>query len=49
LEYFYDHVRIERMLFDGALEPIDGALVPARDRPGFGLAFKAADAKAYLI
>ena len=49
LEYFHDHVRIERMLFDGALEPVDGALVPAMDRPGFGLTFKAADAKAYTV
>jgi len=49
LEYFHDHVRIERMLFDGALEPVDGTLVPARDRPGFGLAFKAADARRYAV
>jgi len=49
LEYFHDHVRIERMLFDGALEPVDGALRPARDRPGFGLTFKAADAQRYAI
>ena len=49
LEYFHDHVRIERMLFDGALEPVDGALVPATDRPGFGLTFKAADARQYSI
>jgi L-alanine-DL-glutamate epimerase-like enolase superfamily enzyme len=49
LEYFHDHVRIERMLFDGALEPVDGTLVPAGDRPGFGLAFKAADARPYQI
>ncbi|MGE5170543.1 MAG: enolase C-terminal domain-like protein [Rudaea sp.] len=47
LEYFHDHVRIERMLFDGALEPANGVLHPAADRPGFGLAFKAADARAY--
>jgi L-alanine-DL-glutamate epimerase-like enolase superfamily enzyme len=47
LEYFHDHVRIERMLFDGTLEPMNGALAPAADRPGFGLTFKAADARAY--
>jgi len=47
LEYFHDHVRIERMLFDGALEPVDGKLRPATDRPGFGLTFKAADARQY--
>ena len=49
LEYFHDHVRIERMLFDGALDPVDGALHPALDRPGFGLTFKAADAKRYAV
>jgi len=49
LEYFHDHVRIERMLFDGALRPVDGALCPARDRPGFGLAFKPADARRYAV
>jgi len=45
LEYFHDHVRIESMLFDGVLEPVDGALVPDRSRPGHGLELKRADAK----
>jgi len=49
LEYFHDHVRIEHMLFDGTLEPVDGMLRPARDRAGFGLAFKAADAAKYAV
>lgn len=32
LEYFHDHVRIEHLLFDGALQVCDGALRPdARD------------------
>ena len=34
LEYFHDHVRIEHMLFDGALEPRGGALHPDLARPG---------------
>ena len=34
LEYFHDHVRIEHMLFDGAVDPVDGALVPDLERPG---------------
>ncbi|HAM02421.1 MAG TPA: mandelate racemase, partial [Acidimicrobiaceae bacterium] len=43
--YFHDHVRIERMLFDGVLEPQPGGvLVPDRHRPGLGLELKAADA-----
>jgi L-alanine-DL-glutamate epimerase-like enolase superfamily enzyme len=45
LEYFHDHVRIERMLFDGALVPIDGALVPDRSRAGHGLELRRADAE----
>jgi L-alanine-DL-glutamate epimerase-like enolase superfamily enzyme len=45
LEYFHDHVRIENMLFDGVLEPVDGALVPDTARPGHGLELKRADAE----
>jgi L-alanine-DL-glutamate epimerase-like enolase superfamily enzyme len=45
LEYFHDHVRIESMLFDGVLEPVDGALVPDRSRAGHGLELKRADAQ----
>jgi L-alanine-DL-glutamate epimerase-like enolase superfamily enzyme len=49
LEYFHDHVRIERLLFDGVLEPVDGALAPARDRAGLGLVLKRADADRYAL
>jgi L-alanine-DL-glutamate epimerase-like enolase superfamily enzyme len=49
LEYFHDHVRIEQMLFDGALKPIDGALHPDLARPGLGLEFKRADAARYAV
>jgi L-alanine-DL-glutamate epimerase-like enolase superfamily enzyme len=45
LEYFHDHVRIESMLFDGVLTPVDGALVPDRSRPGNGLELKHVDAR----
>jgi L-alanine-DL-glutamate epimerase-like enolase superfamily enzyme len=44
LEYFHDHVRIEQMLFDGALQPVRGVLTPDRTRPGNGLQLKRADA-----
>ncbi|HET8721338.1 MAG TPA: enolase C-terminal domain-like protein [Nitrospira sp.] len=44
IEYFYDHVRIEHMLFDGAIEPVNGMLYPDRSRPGLGLEFKRQDA-----
>jgi L-alanine-DL-glutamate epimerase-like enolase superfamily enzyme len=47
LEWFHDHVRIERMLFDGALEPVDGALRPDRSRPGIGVELRRADAERF--
>ncbi|HVT69649.1 MAG TPA: enolase C-terminal domain-like protein [Trebonia sp.] len=47
LEYFHDHERIERMLFDGALDPSGGALRPDPSRPGLGLSLKEANAAPY--
>ena len=49
MEWFHDHVRIERMLFDGAPELRQGHLVPDRSRPGIGLELKRADAERYRI
>jgi L-alanine-DL-glutamate epimerase-like enolase superfamily enzyme len=49
LEYFHDHVRIERIFFDGVLEPIDGQLRPDLTSPGNGLELKRADAERYSI
>lgn len=49
LEYFHDHVRIERMLFDGALNPHNGALTPDLSQPGLGLQFKFQDARPYEV
>jgi L-alanine-DL-glutamate epimerase-like enolase superfamily enzyme len=46
-EYFHDHVRIERLLFDGVLEPADGALRPDLSRPGLGIELKRSDAARY--
>jgi L-alanine-DL-glutamate epimerase-like enolase superfamily enzyme len=48
-EYFHDHVRIEGMLFDGALDPVDGALRPDPSRPGLGLELKSGDAQRYRV
>jgi len=48
-EYFFDHARIERMLFDGAMEPVDGALAPDLTRPGIGLELKALDAQRFEV
>jgi L-alanine-DL-glutamate epimerase-like enolase superfamily enzyme len=47
LEYFHDHARIERLLFDGAIEPVNGELCPDRSRPGLGLELKRRDAVRY--
>jgi L-alanine-DL-glutamate epimerase-like enolase superfamily enzyme len=37
VEYFHDHARIERLLFDGAIDPSGGRLRPDPTRPGLGL------------
>jgi L-alanine-DL-glutamate epimerase-like enolase superfamily enzyme len=47
VEYFFDHVRIERMLFDGTADVIDGAFQPDLARPGIGLEFKHVDAERF--
>jgi L-alanine-DL-glutamate epimerase-like enolase superfamily enzyme len=47
MEYFYDHARIERMLFDGVVDVVDGCLTPDRSRPGHGLTLKEADAEPF--
>ena len=47
VEYFHDHIRVERSLFDGVLEPVNGILYPDRSRPGLGLEFKRSDARKY--
>ncbi|MGH7736923.1 MAG: enolase C-terminal domain-like protein [Candidatus Tyrphobacter sp.] len=49
MEYFFDHVRIETMLFDGPADPVDGALHPDPTRPGIGLELKRRDAERYAI
>ncbi len=49
VEYFYDHVRIERMFFDGTPDPKDGCLAPDLERPGIGLDFKRQDAQRYAL
>lgn len=49
LEYFHDHVRIERMLFDGVVTPAGGALVPDLGRPGMGIELRRADAERFAV
>ncbi|MCE0764522.1 mandelate racemase [Pseudonocardia kujensis] len=48
LEYFHDHERIERLAFDGVLEPGDGGVLrPDRSRPGHGLEVRERDLEGY--
>jgi L-alanine-DL-glutamate epimerase-like enolase superfamily enzyme len=47
IEYFHDHVRIERLLFDGVPETVEGCLRPDTERPGAGFALKRLDAQRY--
>jgi L-alanine-DL-glutamate epimerase-like enolase superfamily enzyme len=49
VEYFYDHARIERMFFDGAIQAENGLLRPDLGRPGFGLELKSQDVEKYRV
>lgn len=49
LEYFHDHVRIERMLFDGFPAVREGALQPDLSRPGLGLELRRQDAAQFEL
>ncbi len=47
VEYFYDHARIEKMAFDGAIQVEKGLLTPDLSKPGFGLTLKEHDMVKY--
>ena len=49
MEYFFDHVRIEGMLFDGVPQVRNGALQLDPACPGNGLTFKRKDAQRFAI
>lgn len=50
VEYFFDHVRIEQMLFDGPTTRHEsGSLRPDSTQPGLGLEFKANDAEKFRV
>jgi L-alanine-DL-glutamate epimerase-like enolase superfamily enzyme len=49
LEYFHDHVRLEQILFDGALTPTSGAISVGDGRPGLGLQLKTQHAETYRV
>ena len=49
LEWFHDHARIERLLFDGVVAPEHGELRPDLSRPGLGLELKRSRVERYLV
>lgn len=49
IEYFFDHYRIEGMLFEGTLDPSGGLLTPDRSRPGLGLELKRGEEERYQV
>lgn len=48
-EYFYDHVRIERLLFEGLPSSRGGTLTPDLSRPGAGFELKHSQAESYQV
>jgi L-alanine-DL-glutamate epimerase-like enolase superfamily enzyme len=49
VEYFHDHARVERLLFDGAATPVDGRLRPDAAAPGHGLELRRTDAERFRV
>jgi L-alanine-DL-glutamate epimerase-like enolase superfamily enzyme len=49
LEWFHDHDRLERMLFDGVLDATGGAVRPDLTTSGHGMNLKEADAERFRV
>lgn len=49
IEWFHDHVEIERRLFDGFPRPVDGQVGFDRSRCGLGVTFKRQDAARFAL
>lgn len=49
VEYFVDHDRVDRLLFDGAIAPTAGVMRPDGSRPGHGLVLRRPDAERYRV
>jgi hypothetical protein len=47
VEYFHDHQRIERLFFEGTLDPSGGVMSPDPDRLGHGMTLRSADTERY--
>jgi L-alanine-DL-glutamate epimerase-like enolase superfamily enzyme len=48
-EYFFDHIRIEKMAFEGAIEAKGGVLRPDLSQAGFGLVWKEPDMSQFQV
>ena len=49
MEYFWDHTRIEDLLFDNVTKVKNGMLTAQTSEPGFGFEFKTKDAERFAI
>ncbi|GLX93166.1 enolase C-terminal domain-like protein [Herbidospora sp. NBRC 101105] len=49
LEWFADHDRVEDLLFDGGLRPVDGVVTPSASVSGHGLSLKEDAARRYAV
>jgi L-alanine-DL-glutamate epimerase-like enolase superfamily enzyme len=49
VEWFHDHVRIDGLLFAGALDPSGGTIAPRDDAPGIGIELRDADAETFRV
>ena len=49
VEYFHDHYRIEEQLFDGALSPVGGVLIPRADAAGHGMSLRNSVAQQFVL
>ena len=49
IEWFHDHERVERLLFDGTPVVVDGCTAPDRARPGLGLEMRDGDADRWQV
>ncbi|MBV8085050.1 MAG: mandelate racemase [Chloroflexi bacterium] len=49
LEYFWDHSRIDSLIFDGAPKPEGGCLRPDPSRPGMGVELKRKEAEQWRV
>ena len=49
VEYFWDHTRIEQLLFEGVPAVHAGCITPQTERSGLGITLKMADAEKFIL